>query len=106
MVRAIEVVEPGTTAALQAPLGATAAHRMLPAVMLRVGIGALVALSGLAVTETLQVTVVVCDSVTEPEPDTLPELGENDWAKDGEAMAAVARAAAAIESVLIMVVLP
>lgn len=31
---------------------------------------------------------------------------QNDWAKDGEAMAAVARAAAAIESVLIMVVLP
>ena len=74
--------------------------------MLRVGIGALVALSGLAVMETLHVTVVVWDRVTDPEPETLPELGEKDWAKDGEAMAAVARAAAAIESVLIMVVLP
>ena len=59
IVRAIEVVEPGTTAALHDPLGATAKHRALPGEMLRVGIGALVALSGLAVMETLHVTVVV-----------------------------------------------
>ena len=52
--------------------------------MLRVGMGALVALSGLAVTETLQVTTLwFATASTEPEPDTLPELGENDWAKDG-----------------------
>ena len=74
--------------------------------MLRVGMGALVALSGLAVMETLQVTVVVWDRVTDPEPDTLPELGEKDCAKDGEARATVARAAAVKESVLIMIVLP
>lgn len=102
----MEVVDPGTTAAPQAPVGATARHVMLPGVMLRVGMGALVALRGLAVTDTLQVAETVCESVTEPDPDTLPELGENDCAKDGEAMATVAKAAAAKESVLIMIVLP
>jgi len=106
MVRAIEVVDPGTTAALQAPDGATAKQAMPPGEMLRVGMGALVALSGLAVMETLQVTLIVCDRVTEPDPDTLPELGEKDWAKLGEATATEASAAAAMESVLIMVVLP
>jgi hypothetical protein len=79
---------------------------MPPGEMLRVGMGALVALSGLAVMETLQVTLIVCDRVTEPDPDTLPELGEKDWAKLGEATATEASAAAAMESVLIMVVLP
>jgi hypothetical protein len=49
----------GTTAALQAPDGATAKQAMPPGEMLRVGMGALVALSGLAVMETLQVTTVV-----------------------------------------------
>ncbi len=68
--------------------------------------GAVVALSGLAVMETLQLTVVVWLSRTLPDPDTLPELGENDWAKDGDASASVAKAAAAKESVLIMIVLP
>ena len=77
-----------------------------PGEMLRVGMGALVALSGLAVMETLQVTLIVCDRVTEPDPDTLPELGEKDWAKLGEATATEASAAAAMESILIMVVLP
>ncbi len=61
---------------------------------------------GEAVMLTLHVTTVVCESTTEPDPDTLPVLGENDWAKDGDAMATVANAAAAKESVLIMIVLP
>ena len=73
---------------------------MPPGEMLRVGMGALVALSGLAVMETLQVTLIVCDRVTEPDPDTLPELGEKDWAKLGEATATEASAAAAMTGAL------
>ena len=59
IVREIEFVDPGTTAAFHAPYGATTKQRALPAEILRVGMARLVA-PGDAVMDTLHVTSVVC----------------------------------------------